>query len=215
MWRLNAILIFIAAGAITFGVGTLLVTELGARSAWRNEAAAGPVVAGGDGDSKLVLGRASVVEGSNMMRAELTVYRSGAGFSSGGYSEVRNILFIEPGDTASRWLLPDHDHVITENSDVVKHDDQPKTSTTLATAVLVKKRGAVPEAADGKLLLFDPSGKNVVEVADAVRTIHAATLVHGDLAVLFERQRRLFLVSFDPVSLAKRREQEMSVPQLK
>ena len=47
------------------------------------------------------------------------------------------------------------------------------------------------------------------------RTMHAATLTQGDLTVLFERDRRLFLVSFDPESLVKRREQQMEVPQLK
>jgi hypothetical protein len=215
VWRLDAILIFVAAGAITFGVGALLVTELGARSAWRQDAVAGPVVATGEGASDLVLGRASVVQGTNMMRAELVVYRPGAGFSSGGYSETRNILLIEPGDAAARWLLPDHDHVIAEHSDVVKHEDEPKTSSTVATVVLVKMRGAALEAAGGRLLLFGPSGKNIVEVADGVRTMHAATLTHGDLTVLFERDRRLFLVSFDPESLAKRHEQQMEVPQLK
>ena len=215
VWRLNAILIFVAAGAITFGVGVLLVTELGARSAWRQEATAGPVVAAGGDDSNLVLGRASVVQGTTMMRAELVVYRSGKGFSSGGYSEIRNILFIEPGDTTARWLLSDHDHVIAENSDVVKHEDEPKTSSTVATAVLVKKRGLDLEAAGGRLLLFDPSGKSVVEVADGVRTVHAATLLDDDVAVLFERDRRLVLVTFDSKSLAKRREQQMEVPQLK
>ena len=85
----------------------------------------------------------------------------------------------------------------------------------MATVVLVKKRGSALEAADGRLLLFNPSGKNVVEIADGVRTMHAATLLHGDVTVLFERQRRLFLVTFDPGSLAKRREQQLEVPQLK
>jgi hypothetical protein len=150
-----------------------------------------------------------------MMRAELVVYRSGAGFSSGGYSEIRNILFVEPGETAARWLLSDHDHVIAENSDVVKHEDEPKTSSTVATAVLVKKRNPDLEATDGRLLLFDPSGRTVVEVADGVRRMHAATLLRDDVAVLFERDRRLVLVTFDPKSLAKRREQQMEVPQLK
>ena len=215
VWRLDAILIFVAAGAITFGVGTLLVTELGARSAWRHDATAGPVVAAGESNSALVLGRASVVQGSDMMRAELGVYRPGAGFSSGGYTETRNILFIEPGDTVARWLLPDHDHVITESSDVMKHQDQPKTTSTVATVVLVKNRGPALESAAGRLLLFGPSGKAIVEVADGVRTMHAAALTRGNLAVLFERDRRLFLASFDPESLAKRHEQQMEVPQLK
>ena len=45
--------------------------------------------------------------------------------------------------------------------------------------------------------------------------MHPATLAHGALSVLFERDRRLLLVSFDPESLAKRNEQTMEVPQLK
>jgi hypothetical protein len=214
VWRVDAILILIAAGAIAFGVGTLLVTELGARSAWRHEATAGPVVAGGEGED-LVLGRASVIEGTNIMRAELVVYRSGAGFSSGGYSETRNILFITPGEQATRWLLPDHDHVISETHDVVQHEEPPKASKTLATAVLVKKRGPALQTVGGRLMLFNPSGTNIVEIADGVRTMHAATLSGGEIAVLFERDRRLSLATFDPQSLAKHHEQQMDVPQLK
>src|SRR5512134_253603 len=89
VWRVDAILILVAAGAIAFGVGTLLVSELGARSARRQEATAGPVAVTGGGEAGLVLGRASVVQGTSMMRAELLVYRASAGFSSGGYSETR------------------------------------------------------------------------------------------------------------------------------
>jgi hypothetical protein len=212
VWRLNALLIFVAAGAITFGVGALLVTELRARSAAQHEATAGPVVATSEGKSDLVLGRSSVVQGTSMMRAELVAQSAGESLSSGGYSETRNMLFIAPGDAAARWLLPDHDHVITAHFDVVKQEDQPKASI-VATLVLVKS--AALDAAGGRLLLFGPSGRKIVEVADGVRTIHAADLIGGDVTVLFERDRRLFLVSFDPESLTKRHEQQMEVPQLK
>ena len=215
VWRVDAVLILVAAGAIVFGVGTLLVGELGARSAWRHEATAGPAVAGSDGEEGLVLGRASVVEGTNTMRADLVVYRSGAGFSSGGYTETRNLLFITPGEVAARWLLPDHDHVISETQDVVHHEDQAKASRTVATAILVKKRGPALETVGGRLILFNPSGTNVVEIADGVRTMHAATLSGGELAVLFERDRRLSLATFDPQSLAKHHEQQMDIPELK
>jgi hypothetical protein len=206
--------ILIAAGAIAFGVGTLLVTELGARSAWRHEATAGPVVAAGEGED-LVLGRASVVEGTNIMRAHLVVYRASAGFSSGGYSETRNILFITPGEATTRWLLPDHNHVISEHQDVTLHQEQPRGDKTLATAVLVKNRGAALDTAGGRLLLFNPSGTNIVEVADGVRTMHAATLSGGEVTVLFERDRQLSLATFDQQSLTKHHEQQMAVPQLK
>ena len=67
----------------------------------------------------------------------------------------------------------------------------------------------------GKLLLFDPSGKKVVEVANDVRVIHLTSLSGGELTILYERNRRLVLAAFDPGSLAKRGEQEIDIPQLK
>ena len=215
VWRIDAILILVAAGAITFGVGALLVAEFGARSARRQEAAAGPVVAAGESDRGLILGRATLVTGTPIMRAELMVQNGGAGFSSGGYSETRNLLFIAPGEKSARWLLPDHDHVITENHDIVKGEEDPKTRVTLATAALVKDRGAAPETAVGRLLLFDVAGRHIVGVADGVRALHTATLSGADLALLYERDRRLFLATFDPESLEKRSEQQMDIPSLK
>ena len=145
------------------------------------------------------------------MRAELVAHRAGAGFSSGGSSETRNILFITPGDATGRWLLPDHRHVIAETSDVLAHV-APADTRTVATVALVKTPGS--DAGGGRLLLFDPSGKHVVEVAQSVRTLHEATMSTGDLRVLFERDRDLFLASFDPESLAKRDEQRIQIPQL-
>jgi len=85
----------------------------------------------------------------------------------------------------------------------------------IATAVLVKSTASSPEAAVGKLLLFDTTGKKVVEVANNVREMHLASLSGGELSILYERDRRLFLAAFDPESLAKRREQEIDVPQTK
>jgi len=39
--------------------------------------------------------------------------------------------------------------------------------------------------------------------------------LRGELIILYERDRRLVLATFDPGSLAKHREQEIDVPQLK
>jgi hypothetical protein len=44
----------------------------------------------------LILGQASMVLGSAVMRADLLLHRNGGGFSSGGYSERRNVLFNDP-----------------------------------------------------------------------------------------------------------------------
>jgi hypothetical protein len=62
LWRINAVLILFAAGAITFGVGALLIGEFGGRTARSREAEAGiPVAAAADTSAHLSLGRASVV----------------------------------------------------------------------------------------------------------------------------------------------------------
>lgn len=212
IWRINAVLILLAAGACIFGVGALLVGEFGERTARNREADAGiPVVAAANPGAHLSLGHASVVVGTNVMRANLSLNRGGAGFSSGGYTETRNILFIEPGQNVARWLLPDNDHIISDCSDI-KEETEGNAKRIVATAVLVNSTIG-SEAAAGRLLLFDPSGKRIVEVATNAREIHLTSLSGNDLTILYERNRRLVLAAFDPRSLAKRGEQEIDVPQ--
>ena len=214
LWRVNAVLILLAAGAVSFGVGALLVEEFGRRTARGREADAGIPIAAADPNARMSLGHASVVEGTNVMRADLSFNRGGAGFSSGGYTETRNILFIEPGQKTARWLLPDNDHIITDSSDITENTES-KAKRLIATAVLVKSPASSPEATAGKLLLFDASGRKIVEVASAVREVHLASLSAGDLTILYERDRRLVLATFDPASLGKRAEQVIDVPQPK
>jgi hypothetical protein len=215
LWRINAVLILLAAGACTFGVGALLVGEFGERTARNREADAGiPVVAAADSSARLSLGRASVVVGTKVMRADLSLNRGEAGFSSGGYTETRNILFIEPSQNVARWLLPDNDHIISDSSDITEETNG-NAKRTIATAVLVKSTIGSLETAAGRLLLFDPSGRKIVEVATNAREIHLTSLSGSDLTILYERNRRLVLAAFDPGSLAKRGEQEIEVPQPK
>jgi len=213
VWRIDAVLILIAAGAITFGVGAMVTSEFGARSARSRDAEAGVPVAA-DPKTSLSLGNTSQVPGTNVLRADLFLDRGGAGFSSGGYREIRNILFIEPGQKSAHWLLPDNDHQIVDNSDIgERKTDDPKR--IIATAVLVKPTTGTPESSTGKLLLFDPSGRNIVQVADGVRQIHHASFGNGDLTILYERNRHFVMASFDSTSLTKHSEQEIEVPQLK
>ena len=114
----------------------------------------------------------------------------GAGFSSGGYNESRNVLFIDPSEKTAHWLLPDNDHVIAQRSDV-KDEKDPMRQPVIATAVLVKPRSDQPEFANGKLLLFDANGRNTVEVANDVRDLHVAILNEDGVTLLYESKRRL------------------------
>jgi len=105
----------------------------------------------------------------------------------------------------ARWLLPDDDHIIVRAADIATEAEPGKQSPTIATTVLVKARGGNRETATGKLLLFDPGARRVVEVADDVRELHSATLASDTIRLLYERERRLVLATFEVWSLTKRR----------
>jgi len=216
IWRINSVLILLATGATTLGVGALLFQEFGYKAARVRQAEAGIGVTGPNAKPDLVLSRASVVQGTQVMRAELQRFSGEAKFSSGYNSETRNILFIEPGQKAAHWLLPDNDHVIVGSSDIADQDQKESgEKRVIVTAILVKSATESPEIALGRLLLFDPAGKRIVEVADHVRTIQVATINRGELSVLYVRDKRLFLDVYDPQSIGKLREQEIEVPQIK
>lgn len=214
LWRINAVLILVAAGSIIVGIAVLLAGEFGATTARNREAEAGIPVAAAADTGHLSLGRASLVPGTDVMRADLSLDRAAKGFSGGGYSETRNILFIDPAQKDGRWLLPDNDHIVTDTSDIIEDADH-NAKRLIATAVLVKAAIGSPETAGGTLLLFDASGSKVIEVASEVRELHLASLSGSQLTVLFERNRRLVVATFDPGSLAKRTEREINVPQPK
>jgi hypothetical protein len=212
LWRVNAVTIFLAGAAITVAVGSLIVEESGI---FRNRRAdMGIAVNAVDPATHLSLERASMITGTGVMRAELSVDRAEPKFSSGGYREVRNILFIEPGEKAARWLLPDNNHIIAETSDIAEETDRYQ-KRNIATAVLVTSTANATGTSLGRLLLFDLPGRNVVEVANDVREIQLASHSGNDLTILYERNRRLVLAVFDPVTLSKRKELEIEIPVLK
>jgi len=214
VWRINAVLILIAAGAITLVVGSYLVQEFYTNKVQRsrNNEEAGVPVGHSDEMAELSLTRAAALEGTSVMRAQLVRNGEGAKFgSSGDTTEIRNILFIEPGDKSARWLLPDNDHVIDESLDAERDTGKKQT---VATAVLVKPLAGGRGPDTGRLLLFDLPGRRIVEVANEVQEIQVASFTGDELTILYKRDRRLVLATFDPATFAKHREQPVDVPQL-
>ncbi|MCI0348035.1 MAG: hypothetical protein L0Z53_01295, partial [Acidobacteriales bacterium] len=152
--------------------------------------------------------------GTKILRAELQANSDSGKFSSGYGMETRNILFIELGEKAGRWLLPDNEHVITDTSDLT--EEKPGDAKRLiATSALIGPAQERPGEINNKLVVFDPTGRKIVEVANNVKDIHFTSLRDGELTILYERDRKLFRAAFDPRTLAKLREQELEIPQLK
>jgi len=216
VWRINAVLILIAAGTATLAIGTLLIQEFGSRAQRSRDAEVEVPVGHSDANLQLFLQRATTVEGTNVMRAQLVRNGEATKFGSGSSAdrtEIRNILFIEPGQKAARWLLPDNDHVIDDSLDAAEKDTT--ATRTIATAVLVKPQVDGQVTDKGRLILFDPPGRKVLGVADGVQEIQVASVAAGELTILYKQDRRLVLAAFDSGTLAKRREQQIDVPQLK
>jgi hypothetical protein len=87
----------------------------------------------------------------------------------------------------ARWLLQDNNHVISESPDLMADEDGQRAKRALATAALVKPTSNDPEVSSGRLLLFDPPGRKVMEVANGVRKLHVASYTNGEITLLYER----------------------------
>jgi hypothetical protein len=200
-------------------VGVLLVVAVLALSIWsgselNRERDAGPEIVAPGGEVQVYLSRISPVEGTMGMRAWLYRRGSEGGFGSSDYSgEVRNLLFLGAGEKTARWLLPDHRSIVDTTNDLTAGERD--NAAVVATVALVK--AAVPDRdlAGGRLLLFDPLGAKVLEVASNVRRLHVASLAGAEIMLLYERDRRLVQARFDSTTLAAHGEAVVDVPQLK
>lgn len=211
LWRINAIVIFVAATLIAVGVGFLLIEELGRSARHISE----KVIPGKDSNQERLpsLGGFSEVTGNKgTLRAELRIQYETGGFSSGDRVETRNMLFIAPGDKTARWLLPDNDHVISKDDDIVE-SPLSNAARTVATAALVRSEGSDDTTA--RLILFDPTGRRVLEISEKVSEIHSSSSSEGKITILFGRNERVVRVTVDPASFTKLQEDEIEIPVLK
>src|SRR5450432_911565 len=216
VWRINGVILLFVEIVVILALGILLFEEFGYKFAQLREAETGIAVAGPHAKSDLVLNQVASVEGTQVMRAALQQTAEQVKFGSGsGYNwETRNILCIEPGQKAAHWLLPDNDHIVVTSIDITEQKESGE-KRVVATAMLVKPTAPSAKSSTGKLLLFDPAGNKIVEVADQVRIIQVASFRAGELRVLYERDKRLVLDVFDPQSIVKLREQLIEIPVLK
>src|ERR1041385_7766838 len=123
VWRINAVLILVAAAALVCGVVAFVVSEVQSGIRQRAAAAAAPRVVANARSSELRLSGFTNVPGTSVYEAKLTSQREGGiEISSGGgsYAETRNILFIDLTTGSGRWLLPSDDQMITYDETVTR-----------------------------------------------------------------------------------------------
>ncbi len=208
LWRINAIVIFIAATLIAVGVGFLLIEELGRGARHIGER----VIPGKDSDQERLpsLGEFSEVTGNKgTLRAELRIQYETGKFSSGEHVETRNMLFIAPGDKTARWLLPDNGHVISKDDDILE-SPLSNAARTVATAALVRSESSDDTTA--RLILFDPPGRRVLDISEKASEIYSSWSSESKITIVFARNQRVVRVTVDAASFKKVQEDEIEVP---
>jgi len=216
LWRINAVLILLATGAVCLLGASLMLSEMGCNAQRRRAVEAAPRVVA-DAKEELFLGPMRPVEGSDVLRGELKAPREGLAIGSSGYSaETRNVLYLDARSTEARWLLPDRARIIAEETTVWSETQDTNARRQVAELALVKPNGADLTVTEGTLLVFDPAGRHVTTVAEGVRTLtHASLLDKGNILVLYEHGRRYVRAILDAQSFEVRGVQEISVPELR
>jgi hypothetical protein len=216
VWRINALLIFVAAAAAVVGVLWLVGSEIESSTRHRNAVAAAPPVVANAEKNHLRLGGLAHIDGTSVYRAKLSSDTEGVSLGSSGYSrDTRNILFINLSTGAGKWLLPSDHEVITFNEDVTEPFPTGETHPPLATVVLAKPYASHPESVTGRILVMDAAAEHISEVASGVADVHGVSLTPtGEIAVLFERDRQYQVALFEKASLRKISERHIDAPLL-
>jgi hypothetical protein len=218
VWRVNALLILVAAAAATFGIGTLIWSQIENNIRRGSAQAVAPVVPGKQTTGELRLGSLSPVEGTTLYRAVLSVPDRSVSFSSGGdSSETRNILVVDSATATSHWVLPTDKELIVYNEEVSRHEtaDTP-AGRPVATVLLVKTNSPNAEAEEGRLLISDPAATDVRELVAGVRMVYGVSLsATGQIVIMFEQKRTFHMAIVDAGTRRLVSDRIVAVPALK
>lgn len=212
VWRINGVLVLAALSVALIAVVASYLSDLTRRNV--RQGADAQAVTDDRSEAPLRLEPPRTVAGTRILRAELVRSVSTSKFgSSGETSETHNILFIEPVSGTSRWLLKTHDEIVSHTEDIRPATDAREERTPLASIALVKR--SADEAAPGELLVFDPTGAEIVSVGDGIRRIQAAFASGSEFLVVFERDAKYHVARFDAASRRKLGEAQIRVPALR
>jgi hypothetical protein len=174
------------------------------------------VISAEEGEPPLTLANAEIVSGDGLIKMRL-VREEEAKFSSsgGGYGEIHNILFIPSGEGSPHWLLQDNKHHFAHEREIREPSRKSEENgREIATAAILLGKDARYNS-PGSLILFDPTGEHVLVVAQDVLSIELASRTKDDITLFYRRGPHFVRATFDPVTLAKRTEREIEIPQLK
>ncbi|QOY91145.1 hypothetical protein [Paludibaculum fermentans] len=193
VWRVNALLIFIAGtGACTtlcFSAWTLL---FGSQAAYR---ANGAVQVEGSGEERWWFGRFETVAGSGYVVAPVSSMQPYKVGSIGKQdSAVRNYLFVQLADKSSRWLMPHNKGLIVSmerygaDGLIPGFESEKRPIKWLVFQVVPADTNGDKSVTSEDRLVFgvaNADGSHYVEVVKDIDGVLGSTWVAGDRLVLF------------------------------
>lgn len=211
LWRANAIVIFTGTCLLLVTLGPVLLRDI-FQSFGRHEDPGPPVVQQtSPHQPPLTLGAFALVGGTNTGRAELSMTRSEIGFgSSGSYTEIRNILWVDLGTGAARWLLSDHMHVVAYHSDIALTSEAGQGSP-VAWLFLIQSTDSQPTG--GQLVATSPNGVHQEQIATGVRSVNSWLLKSSsEMVVIYQGTEGYRLASVDLNTLKKHSDSAVRIP---
>jgi hypothetical protein len=215
VWRVNAVVIFIAAIGVAAALGTMMLG--GVFSGSRSAEPARPAVVKEEEEEQLQLANLTAIAGTNVLQANLTTAgRKGMGsLSSSDYSggDIRNILTLDTTSGAAKWMFPTHAQVIESRTleiDASANNDR-KPILGVHFVKAIRDRHTDPE---GRLVVSDPAATRVVTIAEHINRFEDVTLVNGNAVVVCQRGDHYVLITVDPHTLAKTNERDVAIPKI-
>lgn len=193
LWRINGVLILIAAISGVSLCGFVVVQMLPGSSHERKNAAVVNVDQGTHEKEYLRLGSASNMKGASVVRMPLysdTDYGSFSSRSSGG--NTRNYLFIDYTDMSSRWLLEGFSGLILDAHDLrarINNNDQDITGSIYEVITSDTDANGRIKTDDHVAAYFgSPDGKQIKEIVPPSNRILSVEQV-SDIEVLIIYQQ--------------------------
>jgi hypothetical protein len=213
IWRINAIVILLAAVALLAAI-----VSVTAGSMFRGDARdVQPVVAAPDQKEHLHLRPLQAVEGTTVLRGDLVVETGKVMYSSSGDAgQTRNILTIDIPTGKATWLFPTHGQVVETTYRLEQDEKTPQDERKpLADVFLVKALRDGNQEPQGRIVIIDPTARRSAVVAEHVTSLDSASVINGAATIVCQRGGRYVVITADPLALVKLTEREVSIPQLR
>jgi hypothetical protein len=190
VWRINAIVLLVAAAAavLILGIGAVALGRDMFRTWGEREAV---TVAGQRVESsRFQFEDFELLAGTGVLRSPLVVYESYGFGSSGGGRAILNYLYYDSSTRNAHWLLKDNEKLIWWSCDLKTSATPPAESRTLGSLYAVVESdsdhdGQLTSSDLSSILLTDSAGSQKTRILERVSDIQGCEVLSPSSAVLF------------------------------